>query len=93
MTELEKAFYIMDYATDLKALCEKSENLNKELKRKQKQIFNNFLAQARMLLTHLDKAIPTDDPTFLSMENFKYDITLDLKKQFTEQIEKHEKLQ
>jgi len=46
-----------------------------------------------MLLTHLDKAIPTDDPTFLSMENFKYDITLDLKKQFTEQIEKHEKLQ
>ena len=90
MTEQEKVFYIMDFATDIKALCEKSENLNKELKRKQKQIFNNFLAQARMLLSHLDKAIPTDDETFQSMENFKYEITLDLKKQFDKQIKDHE---
>ena len=90
MTEQEKVFYIMDFATDIKALCEKSENLNKELKRKQKQIFNNFLAQARALLYHLDKAIPTDDETFQSMENFKEEITLDLKKQFDKQTKDHE---
>jgi len=88
MTEQEKVFYIMDFATDIKALCEKSENLNKELKRKQKQIFNNFLTQARYLLSHLDSATPTDDETFKSMENFKYEITLDLKRQFDKQVKK-----
>lgn len=86
MTDQERAFYVIDYATDIKVLCEKSENLNKELKMKQKQIFNNFLAQARMLLSHLDKIIPTDDETFESMENYKYEITLELKKQFDKQI-------
>jgi len=90
MTYQEKAFYIMDFATDIKVLCEKSENLNGELKRKQKQIFNNFLSQARMLLSHLEKSIPIDDPTFQSMENFKYEITLDLKNQFNKQIKEHE---
>ena len=85
MTEQEKAFYVMDYATDIKVLCEKGENLNNELKRKQRQVFNNFLAQARMLLSHLEKSIPTDDPTFQALENFKYEMTLDLKKQFEEQ--------
>lgn len=86
MTDQERAFYVIDFATDIKVLCEKSENLNKELKMKQKQIFNNFLAQARMLLSHLDKIIPTDDETFESMENYKYEITLELKKQFDKQI-------
>ena len=85
MTDQEKVFYIMDFATDIKSLCEKSENLNKELKQKKKQVFNNFLAQARLLLSHLEKTIPTDDETFASMENFKYEITLDLKKQFDKQ--------
>jgi len=79
MTEKEKVFYIYDYATDLKVLIEKGENLNKELKRRQKQIFNNYLAQARMLHDVLTKTIPVEDPTFLSMENCKYDFTLDLK--------------
>ena len=86
MKDQERAFYVIDFATDIKVLCEKSENLNGELKMKQKQIFNNFLAQARMLLSHLDKSIPTDDPTFESMENYKYEITLELKKQFDKQI-------
>ena len=86
MNDQEKAFYVIDFATDIKVLCEKSENLNKELKQKQKQVFNDFLAQARRLLTHLEKTIPTDDETFVSMENFKYDITVELKRQYTEQI-------
>ena len=85
MTEQEKAFYIMDYATDIKVLIEKGENLNKELKKKQKQVFSNYLQQARFLLSHLEKSIPTDDPTFQSLEDCKYNFTLDLKKQFDEQ--------
>ena len=90
MTEQERIFYIMDYATDIKVLIEKGENLNKELKRKQKQVFSNYLQQARYLLSHLEKSIPTNDPTFESMENFKYEITLDLKRQFDKQTKQDE---
>ena len=85
MTELEKAFYKMDLITDIKALCEKSENLNNELKQKEKQIFSNFLAQARRLSDYLEKNIPTEDnETALSMLDVKYNLTLEMKKQFIE---------
>ena len=88
MTDLERAFYVLDYATDIKVMCEKGENLNKELKQKQKQVFNRFLANARALLKEFEKSIPIDDESFLSMEDFKYNVTTELKKQFTEQIDK-----
>jgi hypothetical protein len=88
MTQEERYFYVMDLATDIKVICEKSENLNKELQRRQKQVFNMFLAQARNVLNHMEQTIPTNDPTFESMENAKYEFTLDLKKQFDKHYEK-----
>jgi hypothetical protein len=84
MTDLEKVFYQMDLITDIKAVCEKSENLNKELQKKQKQVFNNFLAHARRLSDYLDKNIPTEEnETLRSMLDVKYNLTLEMKKQFT----------
>ena len=82
MSDDERGFYVMDFITDVKVLCEKSENLNKELKRKQKQVFNNFLTHARLLLTHLESTMPIDDETFLSMEDVKYNLTLEMKAQY-----------
>ena len=75
----------MDLITDIKALCEKSENLNKVFQTREKQIFNNYLVQARRLSDFLEKNIPTEDnETALSMLDVKYNLTLVMKKQFTE---------
>tara|TARA_R100001530_G_scaffold131113_1_gene102586 strand:- start:286 stop:543 length:258 start_codon:yes stop_codon:yes gene_type:complete len=84
MTEIERAFYKMDLITDIKAVCEKSENLNKELKRKEKQLYNNFLIHARKLSDHIDKNLPIEEnETVQSMIDVKYNLTLEMKKQFT----------
>ena len=84
MTEIERAFYKMDLITDIKAVCEKSENLNKELKRKEKQLYNNFLIHARKLSDHIDKNLPIEqNETVQSMIDVKYNLTLEMKKQFT----------
>ena len=84
MTEIEKAFYKMDLITDIKAVYEKSENLNKELKRKEKQLYNNFLIHARKLSDHIDKNLPIEEnETAQSMLDVKYNLTIEMKKQFT----------
>lgn len=83
MTDLEKIFYKIDFITDIKAICEKSENLNKQFQRKEKQIFKDFLAQARRLSDHIDKNLPIEEnETIESMLDVKYDLTLEMKKQF-----------
>lgn len=84
MKELEKAFYKLDFITDVKSLCEKSENLNGVFQKKQKQIFNNYFIHARKLSDYLEKNIPTEDnKTAQSMLDVKYSLTLEMKKQFT----------
>ena len=84
MKELEKAFYKLDFITDVKALCEKSENLNGVFQKKQKQIFNEFFTHARRLSDHFEREIPTEDnETAQSMLDIKYSLTLEMKKQFT----------
>ena len=82
MTDQDKAFYVLDFITDLKALCEKSENLNGVFKKKQKQVFNNFHNQARFMLDHIEKTLDTEDKTFDNMLDFKYDIMTELKLQY-----------
>ena len=84
MTYLDEVFYKIDFITDIKAICEKSENLNKQLQRKEKQVFNNFLAQARRLSDYIDKNLPIqENETIESMLDVKYNLTLEMKKQFT----------
>ena len=93
MTDQEKEFYTMDFITDVMALCEKSENLNGVFQKRQKQIFSNFFAQARRLSDHLNTGINLDNnETAQSMLDVKYNLTLEMKKQFDKQIEEHEEL-
>jgi hypothetical protein len=85
MKDIDELFYKIDLITDIKAICEKSENLNKQLQRKEKQVFNNFLAQARRLSDYIDKNLPVEEnETIESMLDVKYNLTLELKKQFTQ---------
>ena len=84
MKDLEKAFYMMDLITDIQALCEKSENLNKELRKKEKYLFNLFLAHARKFSDHIEKNLSLEEnETIQSMLDVKYNLTLEMKKQFT----------
>tara|TARA_R110000822_G_scaffold309561_1_gene439468 strand:- start:1079 stop:1336 length:258 start_codon:yes stop_codon:yes gene_type:complete len=84
MTEKQKVFYTLDFITDFKALCEKSENLNGVFQKKQKQIFNEFFTHARRLSDHLEREIPTEDnETAQDILDIKYSLTLEMKKQFT----------
>jgi hypothetical protein len=85
MKDIDELFYKIDLITDIKAICEKSENLNKQLQRKEKQVFNNFLAQARRLSDYIDKNLPVEEnETIESMLDVKYNLTLEMKKQFTQ---------
>jgi hypothetical protein len=67
-------------------LCEKAEYLNKELGKNNKRIFNNFLIQCRSVSDHFEKSISQEDcETSKSMIDIKYNLMLEMKKQWDKQ--------